>query len=41
VKEAIVMIASPMCGVNECSAGDEYREIGGFQVQSDNAAIGV
>jgi hypothetical protein len=47
VKEAIVVLASPRCGVSECSAsvyqkvGRTYQEVGGFAVQSNNAAIGV
>ena len=47
VKEAVVVIATPMCGVNECSAyvyqktDDRYEQIGRLAVQSDNAAIGV
>ena len=47
VKEAVVVIATPMCGVNECSAyvyqktDDRYEQVGRLRVQSDHAAIGV
>ena len=47
VKEAIGVVTSPRCGVQECLAyvyekvDDAYRVVGRFAVQSDNAAIGV